>query len=246
MTYEGPAFAQLCLLHELSALLALRCALAAIRGDALTLLRLQRFARFGFDVIEAARASGASDPVGGWLSRAEPTQEALEDLCFELAAVAFRLDRAGEAAKDVGHSLWVLRTEVRAAHRHLALLLRQAARLCLRDDAQEDAQEVRAWICYLEGRDGDAEPQPAIRPGLAPPPLASLRPFAAAGAGDGDLRLLVGPERPGAPAGAASRARSQTMILIYCIILLQRDIRQHYTGFYYHNMSYFDTGALRP
>ncbi|CAK0814198.1 unnamed protein product, partial [Prorocentrum cordatum] len=117
MAFDSPALAALGTLSELAALVSLRYALAAVSGAPVTLLWLQRSARF--------RAAGVGLPEEA-VGRTDHTAEALAEMCAELARAGSRLGRLGEGAREAG-TAEVLRSEVRAAHAPGALAAAAAA-----------------------------------------------------------------------------------------------------------------------
>eukprot|EP00927_Polykrikos_kofoidii_P065655 TRINITY_DN61385_c0_g1_i1.p1 TRINITY_DN61385_c0_g1~~TRINITY_DN61385_c0_g1_i1.p1 ORF type:complete len:2810 (-),score=546.98 TRINITY_DN61385_c0_g1_i1:206-8635(-) len=88
LEYNGPACTAHRILHELLTLLSLRYTICTIDGDAVTLMRMQRLARFSFVELERSQAIGNS------MSRTDPTFEALETLRDEMSRLVRRVDAA--------------------------------------------------------------------------------------------------------------------------------------------------------
>lgn len=145
MDFGGAVSVALVLLHEMACLMGLRFALANIDGDAITLLRLRRMVRYR----QAAVDAGA-DCIGSFLSKTDPTYENVEELCSELARVAYRLNALGEGARNPRKVIGILRTEVRAALRQFAVVLRKGKREFLRIDANREGQLLHQWTNSFE------------------------------------------------------------------------------------------------
>lgn len=187
LDYDGPGFTTLSMLHELANLVMVRYSLATVDGDPLTLLRMQRFARFSSLELDVTQ-----DVAGSTLSRTEPTFEALEQLRTDLARLARRLDTLGESAREPSAVLCVLRSEVCGAFRQLLVLLRNAAHECLHSGASGDFVRLRQWTYYLEGIQYGAV---GSVPSLVPPgqhvPLASLPIFGQVDVQTQDVELAM-------------------------------------------------------
>eukprot|EP00931_Biecheleriopsis_adriatica_P033961 TRINITY_DN19671_c0_g3_i1.p1 TRINITY_DN19671_c0_g3~~TRINITY_DN19671_c0_g3_i1.p1 ORF type:complete len:2698 (-),score=629.15 TRINITY_DN19671_c0_g3_i1:85-8178(-) len=87
------------------------------------------------------------------LESCEPIFEAFEELCSDFARLACRLDNLGqEACRKPAKVLAVLGSELRAAHRQLAVLLRWATRGLVQEESGEESEAcvLRNWSRYLE------------------------------------------------------------------------------------------------
>lgn len=122
----------------------------------------------------------------GRMGRSQPSFEALEDLCSNLGRLGHRLDDLGpETCRKPAKVLAVLDSELRCAHRQLAVVLRWATRGLIREGGQSlEACALRCWSSYLEEgiRPVGALPRPWMLD-LIPPESSSsssLHPFASA------------------------------------------------------------------
>jgi len=127
------------------------------------------------------QASG--DGEGDVIGTSEPSFEALEELCQDLGRLGLRLDSLGaEACRKPAKVLAVLDSELRSAHRQLAVLLRWATRGLIQEEKgqSEEAMALRLWSGYLEE---GLHPKARARPWLlhllpAEKQRRSLHPFA--------------------------------------------------------------------
>eukprot|EP00929_Paragymnodinium_shiwhaense_P088482 TRINITY_DN48791_c0_g2_i1.p1 TRINITY_DN48791_c0_g2~~TRINITY_DN48791_c0_g2_i1.p1 ORF type:complete len:2761 (-),score=695.76 TRINITY_DN48791_c0_g2_i1:222-8504(-) len=218
--YDGPAFVALRLLNDLYTLVVLRYTICAIDGVPRTLLRMQRAARFNF--VEVERQPNLATT----MSKTDPTYEMFETLRHDLSHFARRLDNLTEApggshaaasghvtpsgeqkapatpsphpsaTKDPEKVLDILQSEIRAAHRTLATLLRYATREALKEGAEDDAAELRRWTLYLEGGTPSADlqqvpPSEALRGDRAPVVASSPQLMPAKGQGGGRPLIAI-------------------------------------------------------
>lgn len=178
--YDGPAACALKLLHELFTFVGLRYALCAIGGDPLTLLRMQRHARFNAAELDRMQS------VGSFMSKTDPTYEALACFLHDSERLTRRFDAVVEGssaagagfaegdrprgsnsngpvgARDAESVLALVRTESTASYCRLVVLMRAGARARLRAGEEEDTALLRRWALYLRYPGRSSAPLPPL------------------------------------------------------------------------------------